>query len=140
MGIRAGFHPGMTAADAKAAIEARIAQVADVDEKLREAQIRVSYGGFHAEGFVLDRGLPMMRLLAESHGRVMGSPPAWLASTATTDARVFNLYGATPATCYGPEATFIHGIDESVSLESTRQVTRVLALFLARWCGVESRR
>lgn len=140
MGIRAGFHPGMTAGEAKAAIEARIAQVAAADDRLRQALIRVTYGGFHAEGFVLDRGLPMMRLLAESHVRVMGDPPAWLASTATTDARVFNLYGATPATCYGPEATFIHGIDESVSLESTRQVTRVLALFIARWCGVESRR
>jgi acetylornithine deacetylase len=49
---------------------------------------------------------------------------------------VFNLYGDTPATCYGPESSHIHGIDESVSLESTRRVTQVLALFLARWCGV----
>jgi acetylornithine deacetylase len=140
MGIRAGFHPGMSAVDAKTAIEARIAQTVAADEQLRAAQVRVSYGGFHAEGCVVDRGLPMMRLLAESHTRVLGNAPTWLASTATTDARVFNLYGATPATCYGPEATFIHGIDESVSLDSIRQVTRVLALFIARWCGVEARR
>jgi acetylornithine deacetylase len=68
---------------------------------------------------------------------VAGARPKFLASTATTDVRVFNLYGDTPATCYGPESSHIHGIDESVCLESTRRVTQVLALFMARWCGTE---
>ena len=63
--------------------------------------------------------------------------PGHRATTATTDARFFNLYGDTPATCYGPEASTIHGIDESVSLDSIKQVTRVLAVFLAEWCGTE---
>ena len=62
------------------------------------------------------------------------------ASSATTDARAFNLYGSIPATCYGPEAQNIHGIDESVSIESTLRVAQVLALFMARWCGVEKTR
>ncbi|MNU02236.1 acetylornithine deacetylase [compost metagenome] len=48
------------------------------------------------------------------------------------------LYGDTPATCYGPEAERIHGIDESVSLDSMAKVTAVLALFMADWCGLES--
>ena len=48
-----------------------------------------------------------------------------------------SLGGKSPATCYGPEASTIHGIDESVSLESFKQVTRVLAVFLAEWCGTE---
>ena len=61
-------------------------------------------------------------------------------SSATTDARAFNLYGSIPATCYGPEAQNIHGIDESVSIESTLRVAQVLALFMARWCGVEKTR
>jgi acetylornithine deacetylase len=140
MQIRCGFHPGMSAADARRAVEARLEQTARTDPQLEGIEYRVGYGGFQSEGCVIAKDLPMMRLLAETHERVMGTPPAWLASTATTDARVFNLYGATPATCYGPEARNIHGIDESVSLESTRQVTRVLALFLARWCGTEPAR
>lgn len=137
MQIRCGFHAGMSAADAKAAVEARIRRTAEADEHLRNVDVRIRYAGFQAEGCAIDRGEPLMQLLAESHERVVGAPARWLASTATTDARVFNLYGATPATCYGPEANDIHGIDESVSLESTRKVTRVLALFMARWCGVE---
>jgi acetylornithine deacetylase len=79
----------------------------------------------------------MMGTLASAHESVMGAAPEWYASTATTDARTFHLYGSTPATCYGPEATNIHGIDESVSLASSVAVTKVLALFIARWCGLE---
>lgn len=60
-----------------------------------------------------------------------------MASSATTDARFFNLYGSIPGTCYGPEASNIHGIEESVSLASTLRVTKVLALYMARWCGLE---
>ena len=43
----------------------------------------------------------------------------------------------TEATCYGPDCSDIHGIDESVGLDSVHDVTRVLALSLAGWCGVE---
>ncbi|MEO8038800.1 MAG: ArgE/DapE family deacylase [Betaproteobacteria bacterium] len=137
--IRCGIPIGMAAAAARAAIEARIARTVDTDRSLAGVQYRVRYAGFQSEGFAIAKDLPMMRLLAQTHERVLGTPPEWLASTATTDARVFNLYGETPATCYGPEAARIHGIDESVSLESTHQVSRVLALYIAHWCGVEAR-
>jgi acetylornithine deacetylase len=59
------------------------------------------------------------------------------AFTGTTDAKFFNLYGETPAICYGPSGgENIHGIDEWVSIDSVVQVTAVLAVFMARWCGV----
>lgn len=137
--VRCGIPVGMAAADARAAIEDRLARTIRTDARLTDVQHRVRYAGFQSEGCVVAKDLPMMQLLAQTHERVMGTPPGWLASTATTDARVFNLYGATPATCYGPEATHIHGIDESVSLASTLQVARVLALYVARWCGLEKR-
>lgn len=70
----------------------------------------------------------------------MNNDAEWFASFATTDARAFNLYGSIPATCYGPEAQNIHGINESVSIESTLRVAQVLALFMVRWCGVEKTR
>lgn len=136
--IRCGFHPGMSAAEARAALEAQLARTSREDPTLAGASYRVRYGGFQSEGCVIARDLPMMQLLAASHETVRGTAARWMASTATTDARVFNLYGHTPATCYGPEATRIHGIDESVSIDSMVDVTRVLALFLARWCGTEA--
>jgi acetylornithine deacetylase len=47
------------------------------------------------------------------------------------------LHQGTEATCYGPDADSIHGIDESVDLDSMHDVTRVLALTIAEWCGTE---
>ncbi len=137
MQIRAGFYPGVSALEARQAIELRLAETAAREPTLKGAQFRVHYAGFQSEGCVVDTSAPFVELLADSHQRVTGARPETFASAATTDVRVFNLYGDTPATCYGPEAQNIHGIDESVSLASLRRVTAVLALFIARWCGVQ---
>eukprot|EP00804_Cyclotella_cryptica_P020705 CCRYP_003523-RA/>CCRYP_003523-RA protein AED:0.26 eAED:0.26 QI:0/-1/0/1/-1/1/1/0/506 len=60
--------------------------------------------------------------------------------TCTTDARFYSSIHHDPddvvVTCYGPEATNIHGIDESVCLDSMRQVTATIALFIRDWCGL----
>lgn len=140
MELRCGFQPGVKASEARAAIEARLKESIARDPGLAGVRHRVRYAGFQAEGFVADTTGALFSSLAEAHTRVMGTTPSLFASSATTDARVFHLYGKIPATCYGPEARNIHGIDESVSLESVRKVTRVLALFMARWCGLEKSR
>jgi acetylornithine deacetylase len=137
MELRIGSYPGVSAASTRAAVEACLKRATQTSPRLAGARFQVSYAGFQAEGFVADRHAPMMRTLAAAHTRAIGTQPEWYASTATTDARTFHLYGTIPATCYGPEATNIHGIDESVSLASTLAVTQVLALFMARWCGLE---
>ena len=137
MELRCAFYPGVPAAQARAAIEARLAETMKRDPALAGVTHRVRYAGFQAEGFVLDGTAPLLTALAAAHAQVMNTDADWFASSATTDARAFNLYGSIPATCYGPEAQNIHGIDESVSIESTLRVAQVLALFMARWCGVE---
>ena len=40
-------------------------------------------------------------------------------------------------TCLGPEAESIHGVDESVSLQSFRDCMATIALFIQEWCGLE---
>ena len=135
--MRVGFFPGVKPADVKREIETTIKTAADAHAGLRNWPPEVSYVGFQAEGCVVDEDGDMMRTLADVHRRVTGQDAVFRATTATTDARFFNLYGDIPATCYGPEADSIHGIDESVSLASVYQVTQVLALFMAEWCGLE---
>lgn len=130
--LRVGFFPGTPLDQVKAEVEAAIRQGAP-----EGVTVEIGYRGFHAEGAVMDRDWPMMKELAAIHEQLCGTPVEHQASTATTDARFFVLYGDTPATCYGPEADSIHGIDESVSLDSMNRVTEVLALFIARWCGLE---
>lgn len=135
--LRLGSFPGTSAATVRTAIEAQLERTAANDPRLRGVRYRVHYTGFQSEGCVIDTAHPLVTTLSSAHERVMGAPAAWLDSSATTDVRVFNLYGSTPATCYGPNASNIHGIDESVSLESTRKVAGVIALLIARWCGLE---
>jgi acetylornithine deacetylase len=86
---------------------------------------------------VVDLQQPAMRSLMQAHHDITGQPCGTRASTATTDVRFFHLYGHIPATCYGPRGANIHGVDEWVSMSSLQQVTAVLALYIARWCGLE---
>jgi acetylornithine deacetylase len=65
-----------------------------------------------------------------------GHRPAIVASTATTDARSFHLYGGPPAVCFGPLAESEHGFDERVHLPSITQTAQTIALFIADWCGL----
>jgi acetylornithine deacetylase len=138
MDLRLGFYPDTPASAVRAQVEHCLSDAAQSDPRLRGVKYRVHYTGFQAEGCVVNRAHPFLEQLSEAHERVIGTPAQWLASTATTDARIFNLYGDTPATCYGPEAGDIHGIDEWVSRESTKRVCAVLGLLLARWCNVEA--
>lgn len=134
--LRVGFFPGTSVEAMRHAVEERIRRFADRHPVLRGRPPELRYAGFQAEGCRIDPGSDLMRALSDAHRAVHGAEAPTYASTATTDARLFNLYGDTVATCYGPSARAIHGIDESVDLDSLHRVTRVLARFLATWCGV----
>lgn len=135
--VRVGFYPDMELSEVRQTIEAQIHKAVAQAPELKGAEVEIEYRGFQAEGCVMDPEDPMMLLLGDSHRAVTGKRVETMASTATTDARFFQLYGKTPATCYGPISENIHGIDEWVSIESMMEVSQVLALFLMRWCGLE---
>ncbi len=134
--IRLGFYPGRKPEDVRQEVEAVLADAYRRHPMSNALQYRVIYEGFQAEGFELDMNLPVITTLGDCHQAVTGEAAQHSAFTGTTDARFFNLYGETPATCYGPLASSIHGIDEWVSIDSMMQVANVLALFMLRWCGV----
>ena len=90
-----------------------------------------------ADGCVFPAKQPIALAVAAMHRAVTGAELRHYAATGLTDARFYALYGGTQATCYGPDAENIHGIDESVGLDAMHDVTRVLALLIADWCGLE---
>ncbi len=134
--IRLGFYPGKSPAEVRAEVEALFADAYRRHPMSNSLTYRVIYEGFQAEGFELDMNQPVITTLNDCVRDVTGQTADYTAFTGTTDARFFNLYGNTPATCYGPRAENIHGIDEWVSINSMMQVATVLALFTARWCGL----
>lgn len=134
--IRLGFYPGTKASDVRREVEALLRAAHDAHPDKASVRYEVVYKGFQAEGFLVDMDQPMIATLAQSHRDIAGADAVLRASTATTDARFFHLYGRIPATCYGPRHGNGHGIDEWVSIDSMQEVTAVLALFIARWCGL----
>lgn len=134
MGIRASFYPGR---DAQEAIEwfSRF-----IHEKARslnpDLEVQIDRQGFAAPGCVYDLNHPAMQALSQAHTEMHGEAPAHLACTATTDGRHFRLSTDWAVTNYGPLARNIHGIDESVSIDSMLRVTQTLVRYIIEQCGV----
>jgi acetylornithine deacetylase len=136
--VRAGIYPGTNVAEAQAEIEAAIRASVHDDPYLSNHPPAVTYNGFTAEGYVLEKGGEAEACLRACHAHIFQRELADSVTPAYLDGRVFVLYDDTPALVYGPISERIHGFDERVELESIRQVTKSVALFMARWCGTES--
>ena len=137
LGVRVGVMPGHSCHDVRAEIE-RLVEDAASDPRLRGARLAVEFKGFMADGCVLPPEQPISLAASALHREVTGSELRQYSATGLTDARHYALGGGTQATCYGPDAENIHGIDESVGIDAMHDVTRVLALLIAGWCGVEA--
>jgi acetylornithine deacetylase len=137
--MRLGFYPGVKPADVRQQVESLIRDAHAAHAAQASVKVDVSYHGFQAEGLVVDLQQPALQTLMQAHHDITGQVCGTRATTATTDVRFFHLYGNIPSTCYGPRGANIHGVDEWVSLDSLQQVTAVLALTIARWCGLERR-
>ncbi|MEZ5649512.1 MAG: ArgE/DapE family deacylase [Burkholderiaceae bacterium] len=134
--IRLGFYPGISPAEVRAEVERRLAAAHARHPARDSVRYDIVYEGFQAEGLVVDTQQPIIRTLVDSHRAIVGAQPEFIAFTGTTDVKFFHLYGDIPSTCYGPQGSDIHGIDEWVSIASMQQVAAVYALLIARWCGL----
>jgi acetylornithine deacetylase len=137
LGLRVGVMMGNTA-DAVRADILRIVEEARGDAGLRGAKVMVEFRGFHADPCVFDMQAPIVKLAMRSYAEVTGNELRHYPATGLTDGRFFQLYQDTPVACFGPDAQEIHGIDESVGLDSMHDITRSIALCIAEWCGVEA--
>ena len=136
LGVRVGVMPGHSCHAVRAEIERLVADAAH-DERLRGARLAVEFQGFMADGCMFPAAQPISQAVSAMHRRITGEDLRQYNATGLTDARHYVLYQGTQATCYGPDADNIHGIDESVGLDCMHEVTKVLALTIAAWCGVE---
>ncbi len=134
--MRVGLMPGHSCHAVRREIEALVVKAAD-DPRLAGARLEVAFRGFMADGAVFPADQPIAQAVTMHHRAVTGHGLRPYAAPGLTDARFYTLYGGVQATCYGPDAENIHGIDESVGLACMHDVTRVLALTIAGWCGVE---
>ena len=137
IGMRVGVMPGYSCRQVARDIERLVADAA-ADPRLRGAVVTTEFKGFMADGCVFPPEQAISRAVSAVHAEIAGAPLRHYAAAGLTDARHYVLYQGTQATCYGPDSENIHGIDESVGLASLHQVTEVLALTIAGWCGLEA--
>ena len=134
--LRVAIYPGDDLDVRRAELEDCIQETASQDAFLRNAPPQITYNGFLAEGYILNDSEEAEMVLGSAHEEAYGEKLRTEITTATTDARFFGLYANTPGLVYGPLSEGIHGFDERVSLESMRQNTQAIALFVADWCGL----
>ncbi len=134
---RIGIYPGVDAAQASRVIRDRVAQFARSDRYLGNNPPIVTFNGFHAEGYIQEPGTEAEEALAQAHQASTGRELESFMTPGYLDTRVYALYDKIPALCYGPISENIHGFDERVSLASVKRITGTMALFVAKWCGVE---
>ncbi len=134
---RIAIFPGVSADEAAREVEAAVLDFARGDPFLTNTPPVVTFNGFTAEGYVLDEGSDAERVLADAHRAATGAPLRSCMTAGYLDTRVHALYDRVPALCYGPVSKGIHGFDERVSLASVQRITTAMALFIAKWCGVE---
>jgi acetylornithine deacetylase len=108
------------------------------DPFLTRNQPKIVWNGFQAEGAVLLPGSPAEDILAECHHQIFGTSLRRTLSNAVNDTRFYNRDFQIPGLCYGPAGQGLHGVNERANLPSLMKTTLVIALFIAKWCGVKS--
>ena len=138
MELRIGVLEGEDLAAIRQEIADRLSEACAADPYLAEHPAKLTFHGFMADGYVLEPGSDIEAAMGTAHEAIFGEAVTSTISSAVTDARFFGLYQDTPSIVYGATCGLPHGIDEYVDLESLKQVTRVYALFIADWCGLEA--
>jgi acetylornithine deacetylase or succinyl-diaminopimelate desuccinylase len=96
----------------------------------------VTWIGFQADGHVFEPGTEAEATLARVHETVMGDALESFSQTATSDTRQYDLYYGIPTLCYGGRGSGSHSPQEKTDLSSMLDTTRIIALFIAEWCGL----
>jgi len=129
LGLRVGFPRAWSATEAEDRLRRAVAEVAAGDPDLLRPP-SVTLTGLRAEGYLLDADSALVRDLSAAHRAAHGVTPRVHMLGTTTDARFYlNDFGI-PALCFGPKGYDLHGIDESVDLQSIVDAARTLARFL----------
>lgn len=79
---------------------------------------------------------PLVTELVSAGAAVLGTAPQVAGIEGPCDMHIFQQHFGTPAVLWGARGGNTHGSDEYVEIDSLIQATKVLFLFISRWCGV----
>ncbi|MGG1677055.1 acetylornithine deacetylase [Neobacillus sp. NRS-1170] len=141
--ITVHFYPNEDYEDVIKEIEQHIGAVAASDPWLRENPPEFVWGG---KSMIVDRGeiFPSMeidpehpgtKLLTNSFENLLGFKPSVGMSTTVTDAGWLGRAGI-PTVIFGPgKLEDAHAVNEKVEIRQLLDFTKVIAIFIAKWCN-----
>ena len=136
---RIAILPGWSVSDCQAEILGHVAAAARDHRFLSNNPPAVEWSGFLSEGYELKDSAAAEAAFGAAHEAVYGGAVSDMVFTALTDTRFYGLNYNIPSLCFGASGAAMHGFNEYVDLDSLRKSTKATALFIAEWCGVESR-
>ena len=126
---------GETVAEAKAAVQACVADVARSDPFLREHPPRVEFFGANFDSALLELDHPFAQAAGDVLRTIKPGYTVW-AQTPANDLRHMILYGNTPCVMVGPgDDPVSHSANESVELANVVAAAKYYALLALEWCG-----
>ena len=134
MDCRINVLPGQTLKEVREDI---VSAAKSAASKLGVSEPEIEWIGFQSEPYILEEGSEAEASLARAHEDIKGAPLETFSLTATTDVRQYGLYYDMPALCYGGQGGGAHSVDEWTDLDSMIRTTKVIARFIAYWCGLQ---
>ncbi|WP_035655523.1 ArgE/DapE family deacylase [Bradyrhizobium sp. STM 3809] len=134
---RIAILPGWSVKDCQNEILACVAAASRDHRFLSNNPPVIEWSGFLSEGYELTNSAEPEAAFGKAFNAVYGGEVQDLVFTALTDTRFYGLNYNIPSLCFGATGAAMHGFNEYVELDSLRQVTKTMALFIAEWCGVE---
>jgi acetylornithine deacetylase len=108
------------------------------DPWLKEHPPEVAFVGYFAEPSEISPQSPIVQLLCRKFTEITGERPVISGREGAADIRFLNRYANTPTVIFGPGMTEqMHANNEWASVEDLIRATRILAVTVLEWCGVE---
>ena len=130
--------PGENSDAVKAEFVRFVAEQVSDDPWLKENPPEVVFTGYFAEPSEIPIESPIVQTLCRNFRQVTGKEPAISGREGAADIRFMNRYGQTPTVIFGPGMTEqMHANNEWAGMGDLIEATRILALTIMDWCGVE---
>ena len=131
------FVPPDTLNSIRREIEETLTSAAAADPWLKEHQPVLRFHALNLDPLFTTPDHDLWRCLDKAHEGVTGHPLTPSTITGWCDIRHFSLNQPTPACLFGPGGGGgAHSTDEWLDLDDIRPVTKILAEFVIKWCGV----
>ena len=134
---RMGVSPAETVDEARAELQRCLDRVSRQDPWLKSHPPKLEwFGSCWNSGGVSPKHEAIVTL-SRNYQEVMNSNPVIEGAPWATDAASLNRFGDTPAIILGPgTGKLAHQCDESISVKSMLEMSRITAGFIVDWCGI----